>query len=128
MSLPEFKLVRPRTTAEAVSLLAQHGPDAQVVAGGTDLIPSMRQRLFEPKFVLDIRGIAELRAAHLDVVRCRGEAIHTQPVAGRRRGAGIVAARRPRIAGGNEHRDSLRVALAAWFDTGLLLAAVPNGT
>src|SRR5438105_11202883 len=61
MSLPEFKLVRPRTTAEAVSLLAQHGPDAQVVAGGTDLIPSMRQRLFEPKFVLDIRGIAELR-------------------------------------------------------------------
>ena len=61
MSLSEFKLARPRTIAEAVSFLAQHGPDAQVIAGGTDLIPSMRQRLFEPRHLLDIRGIAELR-------------------------------------------------------------------
>jgi 4-hydroxybenzoyl-CoA reductase subunit beta len=32
-----------------------------VLAGGTDLIPSMRQKLFEPEYVLDLRGIAELR-------------------------------------------------------------------
>src|SRR6202166_4067111 len=33
----------------------------RIVAGGTDLIPSMRQKLFEPQYVLDIRHIAELK-------------------------------------------------------------------
>ena len=61
MSLPEFKLLRPRTVAEAVELLGRHAPDVQVIAGGTDLIPSMRQKLFAPRYVIDIRGIRELR-------------------------------------------------------------------
>ena len=61
MSLPEFKLLRPRALAEAVELLARHAPELQVIAGGTDLIPSMRQKLFAPRYVLDIRGIRELR-------------------------------------------------------------------
>ena len=47
--------------AEAVDLLARHAPEVQVIAGGTDLIPSMRQKLFAPRYVLDIRGIRELR-------------------------------------------------------------------
>jgi 4-hydroxybenzoyl-CoA reductase subunit beta len=33
----------------------------RIIAGGTDLIPSMRQKLFEPEYVLDIRHIAELK-------------------------------------------------------------------
>ncbi len=32
-----------------------------MLAGGTDLIPSMRQKLFEPQYVLDLRGISNLR-------------------------------------------------------------------
>ncbi len=60
MSLPEFQLLRPRTVQEAVELLGRH-EGAQIVAGGTDLIPSLRQRLFEPRYVLDIRRIFELR-------------------------------------------------------------------
>ncbi len=58
--LPEFKLLRPRTLPEAVDALARHA-SLQVIAGGTDLIPSLKQRLFTPEYVLDIRGIAELR-------------------------------------------------------------------
>jgi len=60
LSLPSFKLLRPRTVAEAVEHLAKHAGNIQILAGGTDLIPSMKQRLFEPEFVLDIRGIEEL--------------------------------------------------------------------
>jgi 4-hydroxybenzoyl-CoA reductase subunit beta len=46
---------------QAVGHLAKHGAGIRVLAGGTDLIPSMRQKLFEPEHVLDIRHIAELR-------------------------------------------------------------------
>jgi len=61
LSLPGFKLLRPRTTAEAIALLAQHAGGIRILAGGTDLLPSMQQKLFEPQYVLDIRRIAELK-------------------------------------------------------------------
>ncbi len=61
MSLPEFRLLRPRTVDEAVNYLARHAGNIRVLAGGTDLIPSMRQKLFEPEYVLDLRGIAALK-------------------------------------------------------------------
>src|SRR3954452_9404667 len=44
--------------------LSLHAPEhvaIRVVAGGTDLIPSMRQKLFEPEFVVDLRHVGELR-------------------------------------------------------------------
>lgn len=61
MSLPSFRLLRPHTIAEAVEQLAAHSGKIQILAGGTDLIPSMKQRLFEPEFVLDIRAVEELQ-------------------------------------------------------------------
>jgi 4-hydroxybenzoyl-CoA reductase subunit beta len=65
LSLPQFKLLRPRTVDEAVEYLAKHAGEGaratRIVAGGTDIIPSMRQGLFDPEYVLDIRHIAELR-------------------------------------------------------------------
>ena len=61
MSLPQFRLLRPRAIEEAVACLAKHAGSVRVLAGGTDLIPSMRQKLFEPANVLDLRGLSELR-------------------------------------------------------------------
>ena len=61
MSLPQFRLLRPRTVDEAVSFLSKHANNVRVLAGGTDLIPSMRQKLFEPEYVLDLRSVAEIR-------------------------------------------------------------------
>lgn len=61
MSLPQFRLLRPRTVDEAIAFLSKHSSNIRVLAGGTDLIPSMRQKLFEPECVLDLRGISELR-------------------------------------------------------------------
>jgi 4-hydroxybenzoyl-CoA reductase subunit beta len=53
-------LLRPRTLSEALDFLRKHA-EVQIVAGGTDLIPSLKQRLFTPADVIDIRRIAELR-------------------------------------------------------------------
>jgi len=64
LSLPHFKLLRPRTLDEAVGLLTKHGDNLRILAGGTDLIPSMQQKLFEPEYVLGIRhmtGLARIR-------------------------------------------------------------------
>ena len=61
MSLPSFQLLRPKTLEEAVSLMAKHDGEVKIVAGGTDLLPSMKQKLFTPPYVLDLRGVGELR-------------------------------------------------------------------
>ena len=64
MSLSEFQLIRPRTLPDALGHLAEHAGDIRVLAGGTDLLPSMRQKLFEPEHVLDLRQVKELRGIH----------------------------------------------------------------
>jgi 4-hydroxybenzoyl-CoA reductase subunit beta len=61
LSLPQFRLLRPRVVDEGVAYLAKHAGNIRVLAGGTDLIPSMRQKLFEPEYVLDLRGLGNLR-------------------------------------------------------------------
>src|SRR5256885_16947745 len=62
MSLPSFKLLRPRNVEQAVTYLTRYGQlgELEILAGGTDLVPSMKQRLFTPNFVMDVRGIEEL--------------------------------------------------------------------
>jgi len=64
VSLPDFQLLRPEHLDEAVSLLSKHANEVNVIAGGTDLLPSMKQKLFTPPFLLDLRGVAELRGIH----------------------------------------------------------------
>ena len=61
LRLPPFRYHRPTTVAEAVELLGEHAGAAMLVAGGTDLIPNMKHRLFEPAHVVALRGIDELR-------------------------------------------------------------------
>ncbi len=61
MSLPNFQLLRPKSLDQAVALMARHDGEVKVVAGGTDLLPSMKQKLFTPPYVLDLRGVSELR-------------------------------------------------------------------
>jgi len=65
MSLPAFKLFRPQSIQDAVFHLVKHGADVQILAGGTDLLPSMKQRLFSPPYLMDIRGIEEIIGIHV---------------------------------------------------------------
>ncbi|HEV2178107.1 MAG TPA: FAD binding domain-containing protein [Terriglobia bacterium] len=66
MSLPAFEVTRPRTLDAAVEVMTRYGADAQIVAGGTDLIPSMKQGLFAPKVLLDLKGLRELNFIRFD--------------------------------------------------------------
>jgi carbon-monoxide dehydrogenase medium subunit len=57
----EFQYHQPETVEEAVKLLGAH-PDAKPIAGGTDLIPKMKQRLLEPGHLVNVKRIKELTA------------------------------------------------------------------
>ncbi|MBI4446985.1 MAG: FAD binding domain-containing protein [Acidobacteria bacterium] len=61
LRLPAFQYKKPRSMREAARILAQEGPDAMVVAGGTDLWPKMKRRQMEPKTVIGLRHLSELR-------------------------------------------------------------------
>ena len=60
-----FAYVRPETLEEALELLAQHGDDARILAGGQSLIPMMNFRLAQPEILIDINRIPELRGITL---------------------------------------------------------------
>jgi 4-hydroxybenzoyl-CoA reductase subunit beta len=63
MRLPPFTYLAPVSVADAVKLMAEHGRDAMLVAGGTDLYPNMKRRQFEPRVLVGLRGIGELAGA-----------------------------------------------------------------
>jgi CO/xanthine dehydrogenase FAD-binding subunit len=55
-----FDYARPACVADAVDLLARHGDDARVLAGGTDLVVALRRGPARPRLVVDIKGLADL--------------------------------------------------------------------
>jgi len=55
-----FEYANPKTLKEALALLGSKWDDAQVLAGGTDLISLMKDYVASPKRVVNIKGIAEL--------------------------------------------------------------------
>ena len=76
-----FTYLEPSSLDETLALLAQHGDEAKLIAGGTGLVNLMKQRLVRPGFVIGLRalkplaGIAEewrpqdRRARHAAVAR-----------------------------------------------------------
>jgi aerobic carbon-monoxide dehydrogenase medium subunit len=54
-----FDYIRAESVEHAVATLAEHGPDAAVLAGGCSLIPLMKYRLATPEVVVDIGGLAD---------------------------------------------------------------------
>ncbi len=57
---PPFEYAAPGSLDEALGLLAEHGEDARVLAGGQSLIPMMKLRLASPAMLVDINGLAGL--------------------------------------------------------------------
>jgi carbon-monoxide dehydrogenase medium subunit/6-hydroxypseudooxynicotine dehydrogenase subunit alpha len=55
-----FQYDDPRTLGEALGLLAEHGEDAKVLAGGQSLVPMLNFRLAQPERLIDVNRIGEL--------------------------------------------------------------------
>ncbi|HEY0480372.1 MAG TPA: FAD binding domain-containing protein [Kofleriaceae bacterium] len=66
MRLPRFRYLAPTEVAEAAAALADLGPEAMVLAGGTDLFPNMKRRQQTPGTVIGLRGIAALHARSIE--------------------------------------------------------------
>ena len=57
MRLPWFEYRAPASVAEAARILAGEGPDAMLIAGGTDLLPNMKRRQMAPKVLISVKGL-----------------------------------------------------------------------
>jgi 4-hydroxybenzoyl-CoA reductase subunit beta len=61
MRLPWFKYHAPRSVAEAARILAAEGPQAMLIAGGTDLLPNMKRRHQAPATLVSLRQVEGLK-------------------------------------------------------------------
>src|ERR1051325_1290796 len=61
MIAANFEYHRPTSLAEALTRLSTHADDAKILAGGHSLIPVMKFRLAQPKHLVDISRIKDLR-------------------------------------------------------------------
>lgn len=55
-----FRYERPETLEEAAALLAEHGDEAKVLAGGQSLMPVLNFRLLRPSVLVDVNRVAGL--------------------------------------------------------------------
>lgn len=62
MILPEFEYLEPKTMEEAISLASQLGLRCKVMAGGTDVIVLMKEKVIKPEYIVDLKNIEGLDA------------------------------------------------------------------
>jgi len=55
-----FRYVAPRSVDETLALLAEHGAEGKILAGGQSLVPLLNMRLARPQVIVDINGIRSL--------------------------------------------------------------------
>ena len=61
-----FEYLAPGSLAEAVAMLAEHGDDAKILAGGQSLVPVLNSRLGRYNYMIDINGLSELSFIRTD--------------------------------------------------------------
>jgi carbon-monoxide dehydrogenase medium subunit len=68
---PRFKYVRVDSVEQALQLLAQHGSEARILAGGQSLMPTLNMRLSRPEILIDINRLDALKGISLQGERVR---------------------------------------------------------
>src|SRR5689334_3492077 len=67
--MKNFEYLEPKTVAEACALLKQGAGDAKVFAGGSHVTILMKQGLYQPKALVNIKKIAELKGIRFDPIK-----------------------------------------------------------
>ncbi len=62
----DFDYQAPSSLDEALTLLAEAGAEARVLAGGTDLIVQMKEGHRRPRLIIDVKGLPELMKVTLE--------------------------------------------------------------
>jgi carbon-monoxide dehydrogenase medium subunit len=57
--IPPFEYVAPGTLSELLETLDGHGRELQMIAGGTDLLIALKERIIAPKIVVDLRCLSK---------------------------------------------------------------------
>jgi carbon-monoxide dehydrogenase medium subunit len=65
-----FQYVRPESLDELLGLLDEHGPEAKLLAGGTDLVVRLRSGRGLPRIVIDLKRVGALRADVVETGEC----------------------------------------------------------
>jgi len=58
---PKFSYVRAESIEQVLELLARHGDQARILAGGQSLMPTLNMRLSQPEILVDIKGLEALK-------------------------------------------------------------------
>jgi carbon-monoxide dehydrogenase medium subunit len=79
MKAPAFSYTRPSSLGEVMSLMAEHGEEARLLAGGQTLHATLNMRLSEPNILIDLQAVHELKGIDLmsDVLRIGAMVTHT---------------------------------------------------
>ena len=59
--LPSFDYVRAYEPSQVVDILQEHGEKARLLMGGTDLFPNLRDGVFHPRVVVDLKQMPGMR-------------------------------------------------------------------
>src|SRR5215470_15811927 len=57
MKPPRFEYLAPTSVDEALAMLAEHGEEAKILAGGQSLVPLLNFRLVRPGYLIDLNGV-----------------------------------------------------------------------
>ncbi len=77
MKAAAFEFERATSVQHALTLMAKHGDDAKLIAGGQTLMATLNMRLSEPAMLIDISSLAELREITLTDTALRIGALTT---------------------------------------------------
>src|SRR5262249_10571963 len=106
---PKFSYVRADSVEQAIQLLALHGDEARILAGGQSLMPTLNMRLSQPRLLIDINRLDVLAGISLYGNRVRIGALTRHAVVASSR---MVVEHLPLIAEAMPHVGHVRCATA----------------
>ena len=66
MQLPQFEYVESKSLQDAACFLQEKGRQSMLIGGGTDMLPSMKQRIYHPTYIISLAALPDLKQIQCD--------------------------------------------------------------